>query len=127
MNLLGIDYGQKRIGLAWVDDGLGVVLPFGVLMNKKEMVLGDLDQLVRDQRFGKIVIDLPLGLDGSENANTAVVRQFGSSVSRVIHIPCDYMDERLTSQYADAMGVEASRDEKSAMVILQSYLDQRKR
>jgi len=120
MNILGIDYGKKRIGLAWVQGGLDVVLPFGV--TEEEGLPG----LIKEEKIGKAVVGLPLGLDGGENDNTKRVRKFVDVLKMQTGIPVEFVDERFTSQQADRMeGGTATRDEKSAMVILQSYLDKK--
>jgi len=131
MNILGIDYGQKNIGLAWMQEGLDVVLPFGVIQvekNKEQAIdqqIKELKTLIEEQNIGIVVIGLPLTLeDGAENGNTQRVRAFGDSVKKKIGLPVTYVDERLTSFEADQMGGDASRDEKAAMVILQTYKKQ---
>jgi len=120
MNILGIDYGKKRIGLAWVQGGLDVVLPFGVTQEDK------IPALIKEEGIGKVIVGLPIGLDGEENENTSRVRAFVEGFKKHVDVPVEFIDERFTSQQADRMeGGEATRDEKSAMVILQSYLDKK--
>ena len=120
MNILGIDFGTKNIGLAWVDTAVGVVLPFGIVSSQ------ELSGLVREEKVDRVVIGLPLGLDGKENANTTRVRKFGEGLKQETGVPVEFYDERFSSQAADAMGEGVSRDEKSAMVILQDYLGKNK-
>lgn len=120
MNILGIDFGTKNIGLAWVQEGLDVVLPYGVIPADN---ISQLYTLIKEEGIAKLVIGLPVTLeDGSENANTARVRTFGELLAQDTGLPVVYIDERLSSFEADTMGGEASRDEKAAMVILQEYL-----
>ena len=124
MNILGIDYGQKRIGLAWVQTGLGVVLPFGQIQNQEsDNENRELVELIKKERIDLIVIGLPLGTDGMENKNTQTVRAFADVLKQKTGLSPEFMDERFTSQFADAVGGDATRDEKSAMAILQSYMD----
>jgi len=127
MNLLAIDYGEKRIGLAWVNTALGVVLPFGVILNQE---LGNTNQelinLINKEKINKIIIGLPIGLDGKENKNTVRIRQFGENLKTETAIPIEFFDERFSSQAADRKEKGVSRDEKSAMVILESYLEYQK-
>ena len=125
MNILGIDYGKKRIGLAWVDTDLGVVLPFGQVESKKDKVKSIVD-LIEEQNIDKIVIGLPIGLDGKDNENTKIVQAFVDEFKKQIDLPIEFVDERFSSKQADAMGGTVSRDEKAAMVILSSYLDTNK-
>lgn len=148
MNILAIDYGAKRMGLAWTDTAMGVVLPYGVIENSKSEIrnssppqrdpatagkqtsnsklktLVKLCELIKTERIEKVVMGLPIGLDGKENENTKNVRTFAAELEKEISTPIDFIDERFTSAEADRMlGGEASRDEKAAMVILQAYID----
>lgn len=120
MNILAIDYGKKNIGLAWCDTGIGAPLPYGIIKDQK---IGDLAELINEEKIDRVVIGLPLGLDGKENANTAKVRDFGKKLESQIKARIEFFDERFTSAEADSMGGSVSRDEKSALVILQAYLD----
>jgi len=131
MNILGIDYGTKNIGLAWVDTDLGIVLPYGVLRNEERGTRNEeLAKLIKKEKADKIVIGLPLTLeDGAENPNTKRVRAFGNKLEKLVDLPIEFIDERLSSFEADNMGGDltkgqtgASRDEKAAMIILQEYL-----
>lgn len=127
MNILGVDYGKKNIGLAWVQEGLDVVLPYGVIKEKVESRKEQLIDLIKKEGIDKIVVGLPIGLDGKENENTKNVQRFVEDLKTQIDIPVEFVDERFTSQQADRMeGGEASRDEKAAMVILQSYIEKQK-
>lgn len=122
MNILAIDYGDKRIGLAWVQIGLDVILPYGVVTGGVK----ELAALIKKEHIDKLVIGLPIGLESQEeNMNTKKVRKFAGKLKKETSLPIEFVDERFSSAQADSMGGEASRDEKSAMVILQSYLDKR--
>ncbi|KKR35151.1 MAG: hypothetical protein UT67_C0003G0025 [Candidatus Magasanikbacteria bacterium GW2011_GWA2_40_10] len=121
MHLLAIDYGTKNIGLAWVETGLGVVLPYGVIKDKN---LAELAKLIKKENIDKVIVGLPYGLEKKENANTKKIKKFAEDLKNIINIPIEFEDERFSSQAADRMGEGgASRDEKSAMIILQSYLE----
>ncbi len=124
MNILGVDFGTKRIGLAWVHKELGVVLPFGQVRgkDKEEMVL-NLAKLIKEERAEKVVFGLPLTLEGQESPNSRRVRAFVDELNKNINVPVDFYDERFSSFAADQMEGEASRDEKAAMIILQDYLE----
>jgi putative Holliday junction resolvase len=119
MNILAVDFGTKNIGLAWCDTAVGVVLPYGTV--KKE----ELTDFIINEKIEKVVIGLPLGLDGKENANTARVKKFAEELKSKISIPMDFFDERFSSHAADRMEGGASRDERSAMIILEGYLCKR--
>ncbi|MBI4992565.1 MAG: Holliday junction resolvase RuvX [Candidatus Magasanikbacteria bacterium] len=121
MNILAIDYGSKHVGLAWCDDALKVVLPFGKV--ERGTGNGGLIELIKKEKIDKLVVGLPLGLGGKENDNTRRVRKFVDELKKEIKISVDFIDERFTSAQADNMGGTSGRDEKSAMIILQSYID----
>jgi len=124
MNILAIDYGTKNIGLAWCDTAINVVLPFGLIkLQDTDYKIQKMIEVIRKEKINKVIIGLPVGLDGKENENTKKIRNFVDELKNEIDIPVDFVDERFTSAQADSMGGTVSRDEKSAMVILQSYLD----
>jgi len=120
MNILAVDYGTKNIGLAWCNEALGVVLPFGLVKEK------DLLSLINKEGIDKVVIGLPLGVGGSGEKNIDRVKKFTDNLQKQISIPIEFFDERFSSQEADRMEGGVSRDEKSAMIILQSYLAKNK-
>ncbi|MFH1946619.1 MAG: Holliday junction resolvase RuvX [Candidatus Magasanikbacteria bacterium] len=120
MNVLGVDYGKKRIGLAWLQEGLDVVLPYGVVGSLKELV-----DLIEVERIDKVVFGLPLTLEEmSENPNTKRIRKFADEVKEATGVEIDFADERLTTLEAMQMGGDATLDEKAAMLILQTYLEE---
>jgi len=125
MNVIALDYGTKRIGLAWMQSGLDVVLPFGIIANKDiETTMKEIVSLIKEEHINLLIIGLPVTLeDGTENSNTKRVRAFADILKKHISIPIEFVDERLSSFEADEMGGSASRDEKAAMVILSTYKD----
>ena|SRR3989344_1804355 len=120
MHLLAIDYGTKNIGLARASTGVNVVLPFGRITSEET---DKLVKLIDKEKIDKIVVGLPLGLDGTENKNTERVRKFADELKKAGAAPVEFITEIFSSQAGDRMGAGVSRDEKAAMVILQSYLD----
>lgn len=127
MNILAIDFGTKRLGLAWSDTTLGVVLPYGLIegdtMPHKVTALAN---LLKKERIDKIVVGYPLGTDGKENKNTERVQKFVFELQKQTTLPIDYHDERFSSYGADSMGEGVTRDERSAMFILEGYLQKLK-
>ena len=126
MNILGVDFGTSKMGLAWVDTDLGVILPYGMIMarnadERPQKIL----KFLKTEKIDKIVFGLPLTLeDMSENQNTARIRKFAEDIKKNISIEIDFADERLTTSEARQMGGEATLDEKSAMLILETYLEE---
>lgn len=119
MRILAIDYGTKNIGLARASTEVEVVLPAGRLANKD---IKKIIELVKEEKIDKIVVGLPLSLSGEENANTARVKKFAEELKKEIAAPVEFITEIFSSQAGDRMGAGVSRDEKAAMIILQSYL-----
>lgn len=126
MRLLAIDYGTKNIGLAKSSTDVDVVFPFGVINNEdKTAGMQKLAELIKKENIDKIIVGLPLGLDGSENKNTERIRSFVEDLKKETDVPADFITEIFSSQAGDRMGAGVSRDEKSAMIILQSYLQKK--
>jgi putative Holliday junction resolvase len=91
MNILALDFGTKNIGLAWADTGIGTALPFGVINNTdSEKRNRELDKLVEREKIDKIVIGLPLGMDGKENENTERVRKFAKDLESFLPVSIDF-------------------------------------
>lgn len=133
---MGIDYGDKRIGIAFTDL-LGLISSaYDVYENKNtETSLSYLSELAKEKNVDEIVIGLPLSMDGSENERTTVTKSFGEKLSNLSGIKVVYEDERLSSYEAEEILKEAKLpwekrkqilDKVSAQVILQSYLNNKK-
>lgn len=122
MNILAIDYGSKNIGLAWCQTGVDLILPYGIVKNDKSKVVGQLEKMIESEKIEVVVIGLPVGLEGEENDNTIKIREFAKLLEDAITAKIEFIDERFTSQQADNTAGDVSRDEKSAMIILESYI-----
>lgn len=126
MNVLAIDYGKKRIGLAWADTEVGVVMPFGTIQQSDfGLQTSAIADVVKREKIDQIIIGLPIGLDGKENKNTQKVREFCDILKSEVRVPIATIDERFTSAEAARLEGDASIDEKAAMIILQTYLDKK--
>lgn len=126
MNILGVDWGKKRIGLAWVQSGLDVVLPFGIIDASKKDPIAEIETIVREEGIDVVVIGLPKALSGEEGDNAVSVRAVGEKIAQKTGVKVQFLDERFSSQAADRFGADgASRDEKAAMIIVQAFLDQK--
>lgn len=96
MKLLGIDYGQKRIGLA-ISQG-GMAFPFKTLVKStKDRLFAELLEIIRREGVDAIVLGLPLDLDGQETLTTRQVRNFQASLARRVDLPIHMVNEALTS------------------------------
>lgn len=124
MNFLAIDYGTKNIGLARASSNMDLVLPFGSVENSDyQLAIKKLAGIIKSENIDNVIIGLPAGLDGSENKNTIKVRNFADDLKKEITASVEFMTEIFSSQAGDRMVGGVSRDEKAAMVILQSHLN----
>ena len=131
--VLGIDYGERRMGLA-VSDPLGIIAkPLGILdrQNIPDLFF-ELRNIVEEQDINKIVVGLPLTLKGKYSKQTCVVQNFIDQLKQVVNIPVVHIDERLSSMAAirslQELGIKTGHekgriDETAAAIILQEYLD----
>ena len=130
---LGVDYGDKRTGLAECD--LSGMLASGIYtiseggMRKTAIRVAD---EAEKRCCKKIVIGLPKNMDGSEGQRTDVIRAFADLVREYTKIEIDFFDERMTTmmayRYMGEVGTFGKKrknnvDTLSAEIILQGYLD----
>jgi putative Holliday junction resolvase len=101
---LAIDYGQKRLGLA-LSDELGLTSrPFATwTRTNRRRDLSRLRELVRQRSIQRIVIGLPLCLDGTPSEMSAEARGFAGRLAKALGLPVEMMDERLSSWEAKQM------------------------
>jgi putative Holliday junction resolvase len=133
MRILGIDYGQQRIGVA-ISDEMGIVAtPLGnVEENGVNAAVAAIAKMVSERAVGKIVVGLPRNMDGSLGAKAQETQAFVEKLKARVKIPIQTWDERLTTKAAERVLIKAnvSRkkrrevvDKMAAQMILQSYLD----
>lgn len=135
MKLLGIDYGEKRIGLA-ISDELGFAHELEVVANwNNEDLVEYLRQLVVREEIEKIVIGLPLNMNGEESDKAQDVREFAAMLENFLDKEVLFEDERWTTKMVDKTLKEMKISQKEARVkkdmlaakyILQGYLDREK-
>jgi len=133
MKILGIDYGEKRIGLALSDPSNTVARSLKVLKrNGTRKLLGEIKAVVDQNKIEKIVIGLPKNMNGSLGEKGNEVLAFVKILEKVVKVPIVTWDERLTTVSAEKVlrQAELSRkkrkdilDKLSACIILQNYLD----
>jgi putative pre-16S rRNA nuclease len=131
--LLGLDLGEKAIGLALSDALLTVASPLKTLKRGKfaadALVLG---LLIAEHGIGGLVIGLPLNMDGSEGPSAQSARAFARNFAKLSDCPVTFMDERLSTAAVTRtlLEADASRrrrsevvDKMAAAYILQAALD----
>ena len=132
--LLGLDIGDIRIGVA-LSDELGVAAhPLCTLTRKNRKVdLIAISDLVSIHKVERVVIGLPISLDGSIGPQAEKIQRFAKRLAQVIDIPIEFQDERFTTAEAEevlrALNKDAEEqkeliDEVAAVIILTDYLNQ---
>ena len=130
--VLGLDYGEKRIGMAISDDMQRLAVGIDTVENTDMSIfLEFLKKLCQREDIGIIVVGLPLNLSGNKTKKTVEARQFGLKIEEALGIPVEFQDERLTSRQAGELlkGIKKDKgqiDKVSAQLILQCYLDRRR-
>ncbi len=130
---LGIDFGSKRIGLAISDETGMIAFPLSVLENSGvRKVSQEINRIVSEKKAEKIVLGLPLNLDGSKGIAAENIEQFAAILKQYVTVPLVFWDERLSTKIAERSMIEGgmrrerrrqSIDQVTAQIILQSYLD----
>ena len=133
MRVLALDIGEKRIGVA-VSDPSGTIASPVCVLDAAQLFSGsrDVSKLVEDYEAELVVIGLPRSLDGTEGSQADRVRSTGERLARMLPVPVEYADERLSSVAARRSLTEAgvsdrakrgSVDMVAASLFLQTYLD----
>ena len=133
---LGVDYGDKRTGLAECDvsgliaGGIGTISEGGMRKTAQRVA-----EEAEKRSCKKIIIGLPKNMDGSEGPRADVIKAFGALLGELTAIPIDYYDERMTTMVAYRFLGETGTygkkrketvDTLSAQIILQNALDRLK-
>ena len=131
--LLGLDVGDKTIGLAIAGANLTVASPIGTIRRGKfHAAAAQLLEVADDRGVGGLVIGLPVNMDGSEGPRCHSVRQFALNLLELRDLPVVFWDERLSTAAVERAMLQAdlSRskrakriDEAAAAYILQGALD----
>lgn len=132
--VLGIDFGNKRIGLAVAQTLTRQATPLKVLHNNPQF-WHELLQIIDEWQIKQLILGLPLDMDGEEQEITRQVKNFGKKLESRFKLPVVFVDERLSSFAAErqfqqqrAAGSSKAKDRNkidamAAQIILQSWLD----
>lgn len=137
MRTLGIDFGERRIGLALSDPEGRVAVPLETLTRVSDrQVIGHLLEIVRKERVERLVVGEPMNLDGSRGPAAERARSFSRKLAAESGLPCEMVDESLTSVEAierlREVGIDPRRhpervDAVAAQILLQQALDRARR
>jgi putative Holliday junction resolvase len=131
--ILGLDVGERRIGLAISTPEGRLAVPLRVLERRDEAAdLEAIAALARAEQVDTLVIGHPLSMDGTAGAQARRVEAFARALAKVAGLPFELWDERLSSVQAER-SVRLARgrrrvpsDDVAAAIILQGYLDRRR-
>lgn len=136
MRILGLDFGSKTVGVA-VSDPTGLIATgLEIIRREKETKLrrtyARIEELCTEYGVEKIVLGLPLNMNGTEGERVIKTKAFAEDIERRTGLPIVFVDERLTTVEADELMMDLGirREERKAHVdriaaayILQTYLD----
>ena len=146
--LLGIDLGERRIGLAIAEPGAEPARPLATIPRATSLVAdaARLAAVVRDQRIDELVVGLPIEASGTEGPMAVAARTWAAAIGASLERPVHLRDERLSSHVAEGrLGsmprgraggppsktqrdrYRARVDREAAAIILQDELDARER
>lgn len=126
MRLLGIDYGEKRVGLALSDEDGRLAFPYRVLENAKNLV-EKLEAIVKSEGVGCIVVGESLDFRQKENPIMKKVHALVTLLGEKTGLPICLESEIFTTQEARRIqGKHAIVDASAAAIILQSFIDKKK-
>ena len=135
MTLLGVDYGERRIGLAITDALEMIASPMQTLLNDQTFI-PKLKEIIRDRNVDTVVVGMPLKLDGSRGPAAEKTERLVEKLQAELDVDVTSFDERLTTAQAERSMLRHDisrkkraqrRDEMAAQFMLQSYMDAKKR
>lgn len=135
MRILGLDVGDRRIGLAISDPNGQVAVPLRTLhRTAQDGAVEAIAALVAEENVEAIVVGLPLRMDGSAGSQAESVEEFVRQLLPAVNVPVTLWDERLSTVQAEQLlrrdgppsrKRKAEQDALAAAIILQGYLDSR--
>ena len=132
--MLGIDWGEKRIGLAFADS-IGVALPVNpAVSSSKRKRFMQIENLINERSINEIVVGYPLNMSGSVGFKAKEVDLFIAELERRFNLPVHRVDERLSSHSVE-QGLKFQKkkpsrqsgeiDSRAAALILQDFIEER--
>jgi putative Holliday junction resolvase len=132
MRVLALDYGSARCGCALSDPSGTIVTPIAeVARPGSRRGLAALREVVRERDVERVVVGLPLSLDGGDTDQTRETREFAGRLALALgeEVPVEMHDERFTTRMAQRMEapLSSSEDSRAAAHLLESWLAARSR
>ncbi|MEN6520634.1 MAG: Holliday junction resolvase RuvX [Armatimonadota bacterium] len=134
MKLMGLDVGEKRIGVALSDDTGSFAFPFTTIVRtvSEKADLRSIVCVIEEENVSKVIVGIPIMLSGQEAVQAEKIRAFAGKLARRLRIPLEYWDERYSTAEAERLLIDAGKsrearkniiDKTAAAVILQSYIE----
>lgn len=133
MRTMGLDVGDKRIGVALSDAGGSLAYPLKAIERSTyEVDLSVIEALAKEHDVASIVVGLPISLNGSLGPQAEKVQEFTRRLSQRMSVPITTYDERFSTTAAERLLIERKlrrqerkgrRDAAAAALVLQAYLD----
>jgi putative Holliday junction resolvase len=131
MRSLGLDIGDKRIGVALSDPQGILASPYTIIHREHDSAdIESLISIIREKEVTRVIAGLPRSMDGSLGEQAAKVKGFTEKLAGKIEVPVEFRDERLSTVSARRLMKEAKvkstkhDDAMAAALILQGYLDE---
>jgi putative Holliday junction resolvase len=134
VRILGLDVGDRRVGVAISDPNGRVAVPLRTLQRVSVLeVVAAIARLVTEEEVSAIIVGLPLRMDGSAGTQATSVQEFVQNLMPAVSVPVTLWDERLSTVEAEQRlrtggssgRKKAEQDALAAAIILQGYLDSR--
>jgi len=136
LRILGIDYGDRKIGLA-VSDRLGITAQPLISYRRKTKKQDEdyFKRVVSEYEIEEVIVGLPLRMDGSSGTMAEKSREFAHWLEQILNLPVHFWDERLTTKQANKILIQQKisskakkdiEDQISAMIILSTYLESKR-
>jgi putative Holliday junction resolvase len=134
--LLGLDFGEKNIGIAVSDKTLTIATPITTIRRKgTQKDLAELFKIIAEYEVGGLIFGLPLSLNGEENKMTFKIRDFITKIKLIKKMNIELYDERFSSDIVfktmrkglqSTTKIKKKIDQQAAAYILQGFLDNAK-
>ncbi|HYH43632.1 MAG TPA: Holliday junction resolvase RuvX [Burkholderiales bacterium] len=131
--VLAFDFGEKRIGVAVGDLGVGIAHPLATVAAEDNATrFSEIAKLIGEWRPGRLVVGLPMHADGTEHEVSRLARRFAQRLEGRFSLPAVLVDERLTSKSAESRlresgvrsrDIGAALDAAAACEILQAWFE----
>jgi putative Holliday junction resolvase len=123
---MGIDYGEKRIGVALSDEGGGFAFAHGVVKNGKNAVK-KIKKICEENKVGKVILGESVDYNGRPNPIMEEIKKFKKALEEETSLPAEYQKETLTTKEAERLQEGNKKiDASAAALILRSFLEREK-